>query len=140
MARTTMHRIASAVRTPEICYTGNAGRVNELMLKLNRLGIWGGPLRCHRTLLRRSLALSRFPEKGAPSGGRIRPPTPTPRVRPTLGAHADSQQPLAQDESTTNTSDSPLWEESQRDPSSDPEDGLKTLLQNNTLTVTRSVT
>ncbi|KAF8478652.1 Scramblase-domain-containing protein [Russula ochroleuca] len=108
------------------------------MLKLNNLGIWGAPLRCQRILLlRRSFALSRFPDKGAPSGGRTRPPTPTPRVRPTLGARLDSQQHLAQDESTVNTSESPLWEESQRHPSSDPADGLKRLLQNNSLVVTR---
>ena len=146
MARTTMHiglpALSVRVLPYEICYTGNAGRVNTLtaaMLKLNRLGILGGSLRCQRTLLQRSFALSRLPDKNAPSGGRTRPRIPTPRARPTPGAHHDSQQSLAQDESTANTSDSPLWEESQRKPSSDPEDGLKRLLQNNTLTVTRSV-
>ena len=144
MARTTMHiglpALSVRVLPYEICYTGNAGRVNTLMLKLNRLGIWGGPLRCQRTLLRRSFAFSRLPDKGSPSGGRTRPRTPTPRARPTPGAHHDSQQSLAQHESTANASDSSLWEESQRKPSSDPEDGLRRLLQNNTLTVTRSVT
>jgi hypothetical protein len=114
------------------------------MLKLNSLGIWRSPVRCcQRTLLQRSFALSRFPDRGAPSGGRTRPSTPTPRVRPTLGTHPspDTQRPLAHDESTVNTSDSPLWEEShQRHPSSDPEDGLKRLLRNDTLIVTRSVT
>ncbi len=110
------------------------------MLKLNSLGIWQSPVRCQRTLLQRSFALSRFPDRGAPSGGRTRPRTLTPRVRPTLGARPDSQQPLAQNESTFNTSDSPLWEESQKHTSSDPEGGLKRLLQNDTLVVTRSVT
>src|SRR6266852_2744388 len=112
------------------------------MLKVNNLGIWRSPVRCfQRTLLQRSFALSRLPDRGAPSGGRIRPSTPTPRVRPTLGAHPDTQRPLAHDKSTLNTSDSPLWEESnQRHPSSDPEDGLKRLLQNDALVVTRSVT
>jgi hypothetical protein len=107
------------------------------MLKLNSLGIWGASVRCQRTLLRRSFALSRFPDRGAPSGGRFRPRTRTPLVRPTLGAHPDSQQPLAQDESTSNISDSPLWEESQKHPSSDPEGGLRRLLQNDALVVTR---
>ncbi|KAH9997250.1 Scramblase-domain-containing protein [Russula vinacea] len=109
------------------------------MLKLNNLGILGGSLRCQPTLLRRSFALSRFPDKGAPSGGRTRPRTLTPRVRPTLGTQINSQKHLAQDESTVNTSESPLWEEGQRHPSSDPEDGLKRLLQNNALVVTRQV-
>jgi hypothetical protein len=119
--------------------------VVTVMLKLNSLGIWRSPVRsCQRTLLQRSFALSRFPDRGAPSGGRTRPststPTPTPRVRPTLGAHLDTQRPLAHEESTLNTPDSPLWEESQqRHPTSNPEDGLKRLLQNDTLIVTRSV-
>ena len=113
------------------------------MLKLNRLGISGGPVRCQHIPSKRSLALSRFPDRAAPSGGRTRPPPPTPRVRPTtrgLGKHSDPRLPLSQDESTLDTSSSPLWEESQRQPSSDPEDGLKRLLQNESLVVTRSVT
>ncbi|KAI0281430.1 Scramblase-domain-containing protein [Russula aff. rugulosa BPL654] len=108
------------------------------MLKLNSLGAWRSPVRCcQRTLLfQRSFALSRFPDRGAPSGGRIRPPTPTSRVRP----NPDTQRPLAHDESTFNTPDSPLLEEShQRPPSSDPEDGLKRLLQNDALVVTRQL-
>ena len=144
-----MHKIVSEVavdvrplRCPNDhrCCTENPGRVNvvTVMLKLNSLGIWRSPVR--RCLLQRSFALSRFPDRGAPSGGRTRPPTPTPRVRPTPGAHPDTQRPLAHDESTFNTPDSPLWEEShQRHPSSDPEDGLKRLLQNDALVVTRSV-
>jgi hypothetical protein len=112
------------------------------MLKLNRIGILGGPVRCHRIAFKRSFALSRFPDRGAPSGGRTRPPPPTPLIRPTqgLGRHPDPRLPLAQDESTLDTSSPPLWEESQRQPSSDPEDGLKRLLQNESLVVTRSVT
>jgi hypothetical protein len=123
------------------CRTENAGRANVClgMLKLNSLGAWRSPVRCcQRTLLfQRSFTLSRFPDRGAPSGGRIRPPTPTSRVRP----NPDTQRPLAHDESTFNTPDSPLLEEShQRHPSSDPEDGLKRLLQNDALVVTRLVT
>lgn len=114
-----------------------------MLPKLNSLGIWRSPVRCcQRIHLQRSFALSRFPDRRSPSGGRIRPSTPIPRVSPTLQAHpADTQRPLAHNESTSNTSDSPLWEESQqRHPSSDPEDGLKRLLQNDALVVTRSVT
>lgn len=129
---------AETRRTRFAARTTRAG--STLMLKLNNLGILGGSLRCQPTLLRRSFALSRFPDKGAPSGGRTRPRTLTPRVRPTLGTQINSQKHLAQDESTVNTSESPLWEEGQRHPSSDPEDGLKRLLQNNALVVTRSVT
>jgi hypothetical protein len=114
------------------------------MLKLNRLGILGGPVRCQHIAFQRSFALSRFPDRGAPSGGRTRLPPPTTRIRPSqgLGRHSDPDPrlPLAQDESTLDTSSSPLWEESQRQPSSNPEDGLKRLLQNESLVVTRSVT
>src|SRR5712671_988415 len=110
-------------------------------LMLTRLRILGGPVRCQRTLFPRSFALSRFPDKGAPSGGRTRPRTPTPRIRPTPGDHHDySQPPPAQDGSAIDTTNSPLWEEGKRPPASDPESGLKRLLQNNTLVVTRSVT
>src|SRR5258708_40162430 len=112
-------------------------RVNAItiMLKLNSLGIWRSPVRCQRTLLQRSFALSRFPDRGAPPGGRTRPRTLTPRVRLTLGARPDSQRPLAQNESTFNTSDSPLWEERQKHTASDPDSELKTLLKHNTLVV-----
>jgi len=106
------------------------------MLKLNRLGILGGPVRCQRFTFQRSFALSRFPDRGAPSGGRTRPRPPTQRIRPAQGGYPDT---LAQDETKSDTSSSPLWEESQRPPASNPEDGLKRLLQNNTLVVTRSV-
>jgi hypothetical protein len=145
-----MHRIVSEVavdatpaalsESPAACCTEDAGRANVVTM-LNSLGIWRSPARCCQRTLQRSFALSRFPDRGAPPGGRTRPPNPTPRVRPTLGAHPDTQRPLAHDESTLNTSDSPLWEEShQRHPSSDPEGGLKRLLQNDALVVTRSVT
>lgn len=108
-----------------------------LRLSLNAAGIWGNPVRCQRTPFLRHFALSRFPERSAPSGGRTRPRTPTPRTRPGLREHdLDSQLPPAQDESSNH---SPLWEESQRLPASNPEDGLKALLQNNALVVTRSV-
>ena len=128
----------------------NAGRVTRRthcffdldMLKVNRLGILGGPLRCQRSALQRSFALSRFPDRGAPSGGRTRPRSPAPRIRLAQAAarpDTSGKPPLTQDETTFNTSNSSLWEESQRPPSSDPEDGLKRLLQNETLVVTRSV-
>jgi hypothetical protein len=159
MARTTMHKIVSAVRyTQQVaasCPTASLFRDLERgekhgpghrrtnrptsprhMLKLNRLGILGGPVRCQRFTFQRSFALSRFPDRGAPSGGRTRPRPPTQRIRPAQGEHPDS---LAQDETKFDTSSSPLWEESQRPPASNPEDGLKRLLQNNTLVVTRSV-
>jgi hypothetical protein len=155
MARTTVHKVVSevAVEVDALCVvrisdtsarrTRAEARANvvTVMLKLNGRGIWRSPVRCCQRTLQRSFALSKFPDRGATSGGRTRPPTPTPRVRPTLGAHPDTQRPLAHDESTFNISDSPLWEESQqRHPSSDPEGGLKRLLQNDTLVVTRSVT
>ena len=128
----------------------NAGRLTRRthcfvdldMLKVNRLGILGGPLRCQRTTFQRSFALSRFPDRGAPSGGRTRLRSPAPRIRLAQAGRPDiSSRPLLrQDETTFDTSNSSLWEESQRPPSSDPEDGLKRLLQNETLVVTRSVT
>src|SRR6266702_3676711 len=83
----------------------------------------------------RSFALSRFPRGGAPSGGRTRPPTPTPRTR------QGPREPFeAQDDSSSGIlNNSPLWEESQRPPASNPEHGLTRLLQNDSLVVTRSV-
>lgn len=133
------------VRTRMAVLTENAGRANAALVTamlMNNLGIWRGPVRCcQRTLPQRSFALSRFPDRGATSSGRTRPRTPTSRVRPTPVTHDAQQRPVAHDESTFNTSDSPLWEESQkRHPPSDPEDGLKRLLQNDVLVVTRSVT
>ncbi|KAI0256731.1 Scramblase-domain-containing protein [Lactifluus subvellereus] len=111
-----------------------------LRLPLNTVGIWGNPVRCQRTPFLRHFALSRFPERSAPSGGRTRPRTPTPRTRPSPKEHdPDSRLPPAQDEGSIDANHSPLWEESQRVPASNPEDGLKTLLQNNTLVVTRQL-
>jgi hypothetical protein len=112
------------------------------MLKLNKLGILRGPVGCQRTTFQRSFALSRFPDRGAPSGGRTRPRSPAPRIRLAQAGRPDTsgRPTLTQDETTFDTSNSSLWEESQRPPSSDPEDGLKRLLQNETLVVTRSVT
>ncbi|KAI9510892.1 Scramblase-domain-containing protein [Russula earlei] len=109
------------------------------ILTLSRLGVLAGTVRYQRALVWRSFALSRFPDRGAPSGGRTRPGTPTPRNRPTLGNHPHSQPSPAQDESAFGTSHSPLWEEGQRRPASNPEDGLKRLLQNDTLVVTRQL-
>jgi len=76
-----------------------------------------------------------------PSGGRTRPRSPAPRIRLAQGGRPDAtgRPPLTQDETTFDTSNSSLWEESQRAPSSDPEDGLKRLLQNDTLVVTRQL-
>src|SRR6266478_4344179 len=135
MARTTMHKIVSEGVRVASALSEWPVRVRDLltrriraestqstaaaMLLTNSLGIWRNPVRCQRILLQRHLALSRFPDRGAVSVGRTRPRTPTQRVRPTLGAYPDTQRPLAQHESTFNTSDSPLWEEShQRRPSS----------------------
>jgi hypothetical protein len=116
-----------------------------LRLRLKPLrGPLSGPLGCQHTPFLRPFALSRFPERAAPSGGRTRQRTPTLRIRPSPREREhdlDSHLTLAQDrdESSSGTNNSPLWEESQRPPTSNPEDGLKRLLQNNVLVVTRSV-
>ena len=154
MARTTLHKIVSTVHAAVAvglpCFRSDLPRFSarkkpragsppntfctSSMLKLNRLGIL--PLRCQQIAFQRSFALSRFPDRGAPSGGRTRPRPPTPR---TSSAGRD-RLPLALDESTFDTPSSPLWKASQRPPSSDPEEGLKRLLQDDSLVVTRSVT
>ncbi|KAH9079439.1 Scramblase-domain-containing protein, partial [Lactarius deliciosus] len=83
----------------------------------------------------RSFALSRFPRGNAPSGGRTRPRTPTPRARQGPTEHFEAQD----DSSSGILNNSPLWEESQRPPASNPEHGLTRLLQNDSLVVTRSL-
>jgi hypothetical protein len=125
---------------PNILLTFDSDMLKQL--QLNRLGILRGPASCQRSAFQRSFALSRFPDRGVPSGGRTRPRPPPPRIRLAQGGRPDTtgRPPLTQDENTFDTSNSTLWEESQRPPSSDPEDGLKRLLQNETLVVTRSVT
>ena len=103
----------------------------RLGLPVSRLG----SISSGRQTFLRSFALSRFPRGGAPSGGRIRPRTLTPRVRQDPTKHFE-----AQDSSSSGIIDnSPLWEESQRPPASNPEHGLTTLLQNDSLVVTRFV-
>jgi hypothetical protein len=120
------------------------GKSGPLMLRLKPLhtvpiSLLRGPLKCQ---VSRHFALSRFPERSAPSGGRTRPRTPAPPIRPSPREHdPDSQlrSAEAQGVSSFDTNKSPLLEESQRSLASNPEDGLKTLLQNDLLIVTRSV-
>ncbi|KAH9050742.1 Scramblase-domain-containing protein [Lactarius hengduanensis] len=83
----------------------------------------------------RTFALSRFPRGGAPSGGRTRPRTPTPRARQGPTEHFEAQD----DTSSDILNNPPLWEENQRPPASNPEHGLTRLLQNDSLVVTRQL-
>ncbi|KAI0273657.1 Scramblase-domain-containing protein, partial [Gloeopeniophorella convolvens] len=86
----------------------------------------------------RLFALSRFPDKGAPSGGRARPRPITPRARP-QNDHDHLSQPPPLDVESPESQQSHLWGEGQRSPVSDPEHGLRRLLQNNSLVVTRQL-
>ncbi|KAI0306548.1 Scramblase-domain-containing protein [Multifurca ochricompacta] len=109
-----------------------------LKLKLNGLPV---PLKLQFI---RFFALSRFPQRRLPSGGRIRQRTPavTQRVHPSASA---TEHPNSQKHESSfgfdgfDTPHSTLPEENKRPPVSNPELGLKRLLQNNSLVVTRQL-
>ncbi|KAI0065482.1 Scramblase-domain-containing protein [Artomyces pyxidatus] len=88
----------------------------------------------------RSYALSRFPDRAGPTIGRAKRP-PLPRKTPT--SPSPSQEATGHEyvsEEHPSITESPLWEESQRPPLSNPEEGLKRLLlQNSRLVVTRQL-
>ena len=117
-----------------------ASRLHTLTTIMLRLGLPVsrlGSISTGRQTFLRSFALSRFPPGGAPAGGRTRPRTLTPRTRQGPREHFE-----AQDNSTSTSGildNSPLLEESQRPPASNPEHGLMRLLQNDSLVVTRFV-
>ncbi|OSD08703.1 Scramblase-domain-containing protein [Trametes coccinea BRFM310] len=112
---------------------------------------------CAPALWTRTYAFSRF-EKPRPGVGRERPkvyprkhvgPTPEPETEPPpppfgfwpfqSASSASSTGPLPREEQPS-TEQSPLWEGSMRTPSSNPEEGLTTLLMSNSkLVVTRQI-
>ncbi|KDQ60670.1 hypothetical protein JAAARDRAFT_31650 [Jaapia argillacea MUCL 33604] len=80
--------------------------------------------------LSRTYALSRFPDK-TPGGTRARNPPKRAAPRP---------EPVQEFEAKPSSEESPLWEETMRPPSSDPEEGLRRLLMNNdSLVITREI-
>lgn len=87
----------------------------------------------------RTYALSRFDPERRPGVGRVRPKvTPVSSPRRTRDPSYPSEEPFSTSEAHRafeTDLNSPLWEASQRVPTSDPEQGLKTLLMDNDLLV-----
>ncbi|KAI1794513.1 Scramblase-domain-containing protein [Ganoderma leucocontextum] len=92
----------------------------------------------------RTYAHSRF-EKPRPGVGRERPklyprqPRPEPDSRPEEQGQSWSRTGSTSYESQPSTEQSPLWEQSVRAPSRNPEEGLRRLLQNDRLIITRQL-
>ncbi|KAH9934681.1 Scramblase-domain-containing protein [Fomitopsis serialis] len=105
-------------------------RSTGLLLKLPRAQSVLRPL-----VLSRAYALSRFPERG--TGSSRQRPRVTLRAESARGPHGFDSPPQ---EDRPSSEESPLWDESQRGPFSDPEDGLKRLLLGHEeLVVTRQI-
>ncbi|KAI0050899.1 Scramblase-domain-containing protein [Auriscalpium vulgare] len=85
----------------------------------------------------RLYAISRFPPKSGPGASRSRRSSPREPPQPHAAAKAQDSYQL---EDKPSLEESPLWDESQRLPVSNPEEGLKNLLlPNDTLLVTRQL-
>ena len=104
-------------------------RTTSLLLNLPRYRPALRPLLASR----RTYALSRFPERN--TGSSRQRPRITARERPEIRPFKD-EDPTYEERPSSEAS--PLWDESQRGPFSDPEEGLKRLLlYNDELVVTR---
>ncbi|TBU50939.1 Scramblase-domain-containing protein [Dichomitus squalens] len=106
---------------------------------LPRASALGGPLPA------RTYALSRF-DKPRPGVGRERPKVSPRQTRPESEPRPEEQAQSSgwnswstSAESQPSADQSPLWEQSVRAPSSNPEEGLRRLLQNDRLVVTRQL-